>query len=267
MMWIKGAIATCIFELRRSLTIQRGMVAAVLSLFPPAMVFLLLFVAFTQDAQEIVGELKMMVVLLVSLVCVLSILLWATPNVYSELEGKSWIFSASRPKGRTSLLLGKYLASVLYSFMVCEIAITLSLLLAVVFNVAMRDVLADWAGLSGIFLLGSLTFGAMFSLIGTLFFKRAMVVGAVYVIVVECICGMMPSLIGKFTFHYHLRSLGLEWLGFFLPPPFEDETYKIIYGDHSQWFHLLCLGGATVAILGIATAIINWRQYITSDET
>lgn len=267
MMWIKGAIATCFFELKRSFTLQRGMVAAVLSLFPPAMVFLLLFVAFTQNAQEIIGELKMMVVLLVSLVCVLSILLWATPNVYSELEGKSWIFSASRPKGRTSLLLGKYLASVFYSFMVCEIAICLSLFLAVVFNVPSRDVLADWAALSGIFLLGSITFGAIFSLIGTLFFKRAMVVGAVYVIVVECICGMMPSLIGKFTFQYHLRSLGLEWLGFFLPPPFEDKTYKIIYGDHEQWFHLACLGGATIVILGIAIVIINWRQYITSDET
>ena len=131
----------------------------------------------------------------------------------------------------------------------------------------MRDAVGDWAGLSAIFLLGCLSFGAVFSLIGTLFFKRAMVIGAVYVIIVECVCGMMPSLIGKFTLQYHLRSLGLDWLGFFLPPPFEDETYKIIYGDHPQWLHLLCIGGATLVILGIATIIINWRQYITSDET
>ena len=34
--WLNGALATCTFELRRSFTIQRTAVSAVLALFPPA---------------------------------------------------------------------------------------------------------------------------------------------------------------------------------------------------------------------------------------
>lgn len=267
MNWILGSMATCFFELKRSMTIQRGFVAAVLALFPPVMIFLLLFVSFTQNEPGIIGQLKMMMVMLVSLVCVLSILLWATPNVYSELEGKSWIFSASRPNGRTSLLLGKYLAAVIYSFVVCEIAITCSLLLTVLFNIPTRDMASDWAALSGLFFLGCLAYGAVFSLIGTVFSKRSMVIGAVYVVLFEGFCGMLPSLLAKFTMQYHLRSLGFEWLGFFLPRAFDEETYNLNFGEPVVWFNLTCLLAGTVLFLFVAIMVINWRQYITSDET
>ncbi len=264
MIWAIGTIATCLFELRRSLTLQRLSVMAVLSLFPPAM---LTVMRIGDVGSELFVHLNMLIVLLVSLVCILSLLLWATPNVYSELEGKSWIFIASRPRGRTSLLLGKYLAAVIYSFGVCEIAISLCILIAVLNHAAIRDVGGLWSSLSLIFLLGCLSYGAVFSLIGTIFFKRAMVVGAIFVIVVECILGMMPALISKFTLQYHLRSLGIKWIGWFLPPPFIEKDYTFIYGQQSQWFHLTSLATAILFSLTAAMIIINWRQFITSDES
>jgi ABC-type transport system involved in multi-copper enzyme maturation permease subunit len=55
-------------------------------------------------------------VFLVALVCVLMLLLWATPNVHSELEGKTWHFLVVRPGGRIACFLGKYLVAVSVSF-------------------------------------------------------------------------------------------------------------------------------------------------------
>ena len=96
-------------------------VATVLAGFPPTMVAVIGF-----SGQSIpISDLLIMV--LVSIVAFLSQLLWATPNIYTELEGKSWIFVASRPRGRTALFLGKYLSAVGFSFAVCFISISLCL--------------------------------------------------------------------------------------------------------------------------------------------
>jgi len=91
----RGAAATCMFELRRSMSIQRISVTAGLALFPPAMLALLIFGAKVSSADGgalMIDSAQFLTVFLVALVMLLGLLLWATPNVYSELEGKSWLF-------------------------------------------------------------------------------------------------------------------------------------------------------------------------------
>ena len=47
--------------------------------------------------------------LIPEVITLFGLLLWVTPVVQAELEGRTWIYLAVRPRGRVSMLLGKYL--------------------------------------------------------------------------------------------------------------------------------------------------------------
>lgn len=262
--WLNSAIATCGFEVKRSLTFQRMAVSVVMALFPPLMLALLIMGPRSIDSGAGLPFTEFVIIFLVSLVCVLTLLLWATPNVYSELEGKSWMFVASRPGGRIGIFLGKYMAAVLFSFVVSFVALTLSVGIGTAFS-TLEDPVRLWLSMTAIFTLACLTYGAVFSLIGVLTFRRAMVVGVGYIIVSDGILANFPALISRFTARYHLQSLGLEWVGWFLPN--DKEAYQAIFGETSVSFNLISLAALTLVALAAGMYFIVNRQYITSDET
>jgi ABC-type transport system involved in multi-copper enzyme maturation permease subunit len=277
--WINGALATCLFELRRSFTFQRTAVSAVLIAFPPLMVTLLITTtkvaqnrnAFQTDLPDPVGIVAtfvpFVIVFLVSLVCLLSLLLWATPNVYSELEGKSWSFIASRPSGRISVYLGKFLTAFLVSFGISIVSMSLCVLVADRM-ISVRSPEKMWLALFGIYLLACFVYGAIFSMLGTVFYKRAMVVAAGYLIGSEFFLATIPAVIGKFTMRMHLQELGISWLGFFLPFDQGEPEYRMLYGPAwPDWAHILILIGAGSLMLALGGVIIVSRQYITADES
>ena len=140
---LRSIYATILFEFKRSMSPQRLALAGVLSLFPPTMLF------FTTVSGSNLPITELLILILVGMVSVLAQLLWATPNVYSELEGKSWIFLASRPRGRIALFLGKYVSSVVFSYAICFIAITLCLAIKTyVPPRAMTNPALDWISLN-----------------------------------------------------------------------------------------------------------------------
>ncbi len=268
--WLGGALATSRFEIARSFTIQRNGIFAVLTLFPPAMVTLILGASqFTgqgaANGGDILNLIPFLIVFLTSLVLLLAMLLWATPNVYSELEGKTWIFLASRPSGRISLFLGKYLTAIFFSYAIAMIATSLSI--AVADRMLMlEDPGRLWLSLAGIYGLACVGYGAIFSAMGTIFFKRSMVVAAGYLIGSEVFLASVPALIGKLTLRYHLQELGIRWIGFFLPVDNEPE-YRLMYGPAwPLWGNLLVILIVTALGLMIGLIVVTNRQYITSEE-
>lgn len=276
--WLTGSTATCRFELRRSFTTQRTAVSVVLALFPPLMLALMIGAAKVShlagqgpaDAKRAVDIVRtstpFAIVFLVSLVTLLSLLLWATPNVYSELEGKSWSFVASRPGGRISIYLGKFLTSVVVSFLIAFVAMTLAVLIAHQ-QLSLPDPEQLWLSLIGIYALASFVYGAVFSMLGTWFFKRAMVVAAGYLVGSELFLATIPAVVSKFTMRYHLQELGIHWIGFFVPFDSEYE-YRLLYGMASPvWVHVLIIVGTGLAALVVGMLIITSKQYITSDDS
>ena len=283
-LWLNGSLATCLFELRRSFTVQRTAVSLVLAAFPPLMITLLIITTqvakqaaigesgrVDEEVVEVVGIVQsfvpFVIVFLVSLVCLLSLLLWATPNVYSELEGKSWSFIASRPGGRISIYLGKFLASVFVSFGICLVSMSLCVLVADQL-ITLPGAQRLWIALCGIYLLACFVYGAIFSMLGTLFYKRAMVVAAGYLIASEMFLASVPAVISKLTMRFHLQELGISWLGFFFLPFDTEEEYRMLYGAAwPEWAYVLILIGAGLLALTAGGFVIVNRQYITSDET
>jgi len=74
-------------------------------------------------------------------------------------------------------------------------------------------------------------------LIGTIFVKRAMVVGAGFLIGVEGILAILPAVVAKFTMSYHLRETGLAWLGWFVP--YSESDYRAQFGPGwPVWMHI-----------------------------
>lgn len=278
---INGALATCRFELQRSFTVQRSLVTIVLALFPPVMLGLLIFgTQFAEqrtndrEIHQVMGAVQgfstFVMIFLVSLVCLLSLLLWATPNVYTELEGKSWEFVASRPGGRVSIFLGKFLASFLIAFAISTIAFSLCILISDRMLHIVNPVRL-WLGMFGVFFLACLVYAAVFSMIGTLFVKRSMVIAAGYLVGSDVIMASVPgALVNKITIRFHLQEIGIKWIGWFMPENSDagsEMEYRFIYGPAwPTWVHVMILLFAAAIVLGMGIWIIVNREYITSDE-
>ena len=266
--WLTGAVATFTFEIRRSFTYHRLSIAVALSLFPPLMISVIarIFVRGDRVAGDIGQYIEFTMVFLVALVCLLMLLLWATPNVHSELEGKTWNFVVVRPGGRVACFLGKYLVAVMISFVTALISLSGCLLVANHFF-AVEDPEYKLVCLATVYGLACLVYGAIFSAIGTIFIKRAMVVGAGFLIGVEVFLSMLPALVSKFAMSYHLRETGLAWLGWFVPE-YSEETYRFEFGEAwPVWMHITCILVMTVVALLVGMIVITNRQYVTLEES
>jgi hypothetical protein len=250
------------FEVRRSLSPQRVAVVLVLSLFPPAILTILIL----GDAG---AWTEFVTCITCGMVCLLSLLLWATPNVYTELEGKGWTYVTSRPQGRLAMLLGKYLVAVGWGFLVSAVPACICVAIG-----GSRDTLGNppWTSAAAILLclfLAAIVYAAVFSLMGVIFYRRAMVVAASYVLVIEVFVAFVPSVLGKITVRYHLQGVCFNLLGWIVP--FEEDLlenglYQAAFGLYSNFIHIGALVVYAVIALGLAALIIRFREYVTSEE-
>lgn len=258
---IQSILAVIQFELSRILTVQRMLLAVVMVLFPPFMTFLLLSTGTLSH-----GELSTSV--LSGMTCLLSLLLWATPNVYTELEGRSWTFVTSRPYGRLAILFGKYVIAAAWAFVVSEIGMTLCVLqLGESRLISGLSVVQVWTALSALLFLASMVYAAVFSLFGVLAQRRAMVVSVIWFLMFEVVFAMVPAVIGKFTMTYHLLSLLLQWVEWIFSQTGEElDEFKMLYGIAPPWVHLSAIVGMTVFALAAAAFVIRWREYLTLED-
>jgi ABC-type transport system involved in multi-copper enzyme maturation permease subunit len=265
MSYLSKILAVCAFEFRRSMTFGRLTAFFVLTLFPPVMVLLVSRVSSLSDF-------RFLVILLTFIVSALALLLWATPNVYSELESRNWTFLTSRPDGRVALVLGKYLAASISAITVSLGAISISLLIVIATQARHRpDVLREIAEfapkIAVLAVVACLEYAAAFSLIGVFFQRRAMVVGAIYAVGFEIFVGSVPAIISKFTIRYHLVAIAITWFGWFLPGRAPDEDVMIaLFKELPLWANIAALVAIPIAAMAATMYICRYREYITVDE-
>lgn len=258
-LWDKIA-ATALFDFRRSLTISRLSVFFVLALFPPAITAINLMGPGLDAAPMIIGVTVMMSGILAEL-------LWATPIVYGELEGKTWVFLATRPRGILAVLLGKYLIAVLWTSAVCSIALTMCVLLAAAAGV--HNALSIWLVYLILIILAALAYAAIFALIGVLFHRRAMVFAMAYVIVLEVVIAQIPAIINQITVRHHLTALAVKWLDFrYLGGQEVPEFFlqQVLGAQEPDWQNIVVIAINAAVALGASMWIICSREYITADE-
>lgn len=271
---LQSTLAVIAFELSRLRTWQRVFLTLVMILFPPLM-FLILWHSGAMPIPEFA------ICVLNGMTCLLVMLLWATPNVYAELEGRSWVFVTSRPHGRLSILTGKYVISVMLSFLISWIGMTLCILAtdpgSLIPGGASRGEL--WLYFTGLLFLASMVYSAVFSFLGTIVQRRAMLLAFGYFMIIEVVAALVPAVIGKFAMTYHLISLLIHWNGWSsaleevesqnsLAPQMQMAyEFELLYGIWPQWLNLLAIATMTLTMLSMAAVAIRSREYLTLDDS
>ena len=197
------------------------------------------------------------------IICLLQLLLWATPWLYCELEGKTWTYLAVRPGGKSAVLLGKYLAAAIRTTIGTVVALLLSLLI-----VRPVDGLQIFLVLGFVIAIASFSYAALFIFLGVLFPKRAMVIAVGYSLLIELLISWVPAMINQLSIQFRLRSIlltsmdFLEVNGAWKPlPGFED-----MLGNSSVMLHIGVLLILNVVLLVVANQLVCRREQVLRPE-
>ena len=260
----RSIFATVRFETVRIMRMQRIIVAIIMVLFPPTMILIL-------ESSNANPNPELFVAVFSGMICLLSLLLWATSNVYTELEARSWTFVTSRPNGRWAILFGKYFIAVGWSFLVSWLAMTLCLLIP--FDQEFQtgqSRFAIWWMFTILLFLASMSYSAIFSLMGVVIQRRAMMFAVGYFIIVEMILWFIPALIGRVAMSHHMVSITFQQLGNFVTGGDNSEAAEqiaMIWGFMDPWVHYLAIFAMTGFCLCTAAAIIRYREYMTLEDS
>lgn len=253
---LAGAWTVAAFQLRRLLTRPRLAMAAIGVVFPAAVML-----AADRAARGRLGNdanVAMLYALIPEAVCMLGLLVTMCPAVADELERGTWVHVAVRPGGRRSLLLGTYVAAVLWTVAVAILATGLALVVA--------DV-DDRAGVGRILValvvVSCVGRAALFALPAVIMPKRALVASVGVALVVEYLAGVIPAVVNQATVSLRLRSLLVDWMGWERKLPVE---VQLLVEDQPTWVHLLAVAILVATMLTVAVAILDRRQFPPSDE-
>ncbi|HUT11922.1 MAG TPA: hypothetical protein VMY42_15585 [Thermoguttaceae bacterium] len=254
---VRATLAVFRFEFRRALTPVRLAFWLGLACFPPALMALIQYQAGPSLSASLVTFI--LFVLIPEVVCLMGLLLWATPAIHAELEGRTWSYLAIRSGGKGSVLLGKYLAAVVWTALAAWLAISVSML----FAAPMGNILRLWTVLTVLVLFSSLAYGALYVLLGVVFLRRAMMITVGYTLIFEMLVGFIPAIINQFTVQYHLRGMLARWLPM--------DNLPGIWGGLFQRTapagqHIFILLAATVGLLTVAVAILHRRELVRADD-
>jgi ABC-type transport system involved in multi-copper enzyme maturation permease subunit len=197
------------------------------------------------------------------IICLLQLLLWATPWLSSELEAGNWIYLSVRPGGKTAVLLGKYLAAATRTMIGTTIGLLLALLVA-----KPEDGVYLFLVLGTLIAISSFSYAAVFTFLGTLFPRRAMVMAVGYSLLIELAVSFIPAVINQVSIQFRLRSMLFTWMDFLQvqgswrpPPGFED-----MLGNSSVLLHLGVLLCMNVGLLWIGSQLICRREQVSKVE-
>ena len=276
-------MATLTFEFRRSLTKSRVSTSLVLALFGPVMLAL---ISVLNKWEEIPYPL-MVIGIFQFLAIFLSVLLWATPVVFSELEGKTWTYIAIRPNGRLVSMVGKYLNAVFWAILTSVISLTLSCVVISNFpwqsfedeiprnarNIAeiksdwmemfafSADPVVIWWCLFPAIVFGSMALSAIFVHVGLITHKRGMVFAVIYAIV-ETVFAFLPAIVRQFTVGFHMRNIAFKHSEFRFP----DAPEGILTDFSAIWVHYVGLIIIALIHLGASIYWLHSREFITAEE-
>lgn len=189
-----------------------------------------------------------------SILLVVVPLVFGTSLVAQEAEARTLVYLLVRPLSRGSLLLGKFagawLASTLMSCV--SVTITAAILLGV-------DGFADagtWAGrlprVWAVMALGGLAYGALFTVVGLLFSRPALI-GLALAFGWETAIPFLPGSLRLFTVRHHLCA--------FLPSDLLPATLRAALGPSSPWVASAWLLGGAAVCLTVAVAVFARRDY------
>lgn len=243
------------FELMRSRTFGRIAIWCGLVLFPVALISALRVMEPSNDPEPWGFTLYFLVP---EVLCLLGLLLWATPAISTEIEGQTWIFLAMRRSGRSMVLIGKYLTAVIWTLSAALVSITLCVAI-----MGEAGGFRLWVVMCVLAALSCFTHAALYVVIGAIFYRRTMVTAVLYTLAIEYGMSFVPALVNKLTINYRLRGLLANWMDFS-----EDvrSAAENVFGAEPAATHLLVMFAITISLLGVAVFRLGHSEFPTQQE-
>jgi ABC-type transport system involved in multi-copper enzyme maturation permease subunit len=248
--------AVALFQMGRLSSRQRLLMAALGAVFPAAV--MLAVRRATGGSLDRDLAVTMIYALVPEAVCMLGLLVTMCPAVADELERGTWIHVAVRPRGRQALLVGTYLAAVVWTSIVGSLAAALAVLAAGV---------PEPAGLIGMFaalvVLSAVGRAALFALPAVILPKRALVASVAVALLVEYLAAFIPAVVNQATVSLRLRSLLVAWMGWRQRLPVE---MQLLIDLQPAWVQIACIAVLAAVLLVAAVKILEYRQFPPSEE-
>jgi ABC-type transport system involved in multi-copper enzyme maturation permease subunit len=182
---------------------------------------------------------------------------YGTALMADEVEDKTLTYLFTRPVPRGAVLLGKYLAYLVCTWLVVLPSVMLTYFLVVPFaevGGTFRSLLLDL----GILALGLAVYGAVFAFVGT-WLKRPLVVGLVFAFGWEQVAMALPGYLRQLTVAHYLQGL----VPHALP---SDNALSVLQGMFrtapSPWTSVVTLVAILAAFLWLATRLVARREYV-----
>jgi ABC-type transport system involved in multi-copper enzyme maturation permease subunit len=182
---------------------------------------------------------------------------YGTALMADEVEDKTLTYLFTRPISRGSVLLGKYFAYLMCTWLVVLPSVMLTYFLVVPLAQVpstFRSLLLDL----GILGLGLAVYGALFAFVGT-WLKRPLLVGLAFAFGWEQLAMALPGYLRQFTIAHYLQAL----VPHALPT---DGALNLLQGLFRQtpdaWVALAWLGAFLLGFLGLAMRTVERREYV-----
>lgn len=252
----RSILAVTGFQLRRLLTPPRLAMGALGILFPAAV----MLAAGRASRGQLDPDLAVVLlyVLIPEGLCMLGLLVTMCPAVADELERGTWVHVTVRPGGRKALLMGTYLAAIVWTGAIALCAVAVALAVVKVWHPE-----AVAATLAGLVLLSCIGRAALFALPAVIMPKRALVASVGVAIVVEYLAGVLPAVVNQATVSLRLRSLLVEWMGWRTKIPIE---IQLLVDMAPAWVQVVAVFMVAAILLGAAIFILERRQFPPSEE-
>lgn len=242
------------FELMRSLTLGRSAIWIVLVMFPVSLMSALRVIV---PINQVEPWGIMLYFLVPEVICLLGLLLWATPAISTEVEGQTWIYLAMRRSGRTLVLLGKYMTAVLWTLSAAVVSTTVCVII-----MGPAGGFRLWAVMCLLAVLSCFAHASLYLLIGAIFFRRTMVTAVFYTLTFEYGLSLVPAVANKLTINYRLRGLLADWMNW------EEarSAAENVFGSEPASTHLLVLAAMTISLLGVTMLRIARAEFPTQQD-
>ena len=243
------------FELARSMTFGRVSIWVLLLLFPMLLVGTLRLSG--ADTSEVEQWGIMLYFLVPEVMCLLALLLWATPVVSTEIEGQTWGYLAMRPTGRCEVILGKYLTAVVWTLSAALVSST-----GCVLMMGTAGGFWLWLVMCVLCTISVLAHASLYLLIGVWFYRRTIVTAVFYTGAVEYGLSFVPAVANKLTINFRLRGLLANWMDW------EEarSNAENVFGSASSGTHLSALLVLTLILLSLALLKVATSEFPTQQE-
>lgn len=184
-------------------------------------------------------------------------LLYGTAVISAELEAKTLTYLFTRPIAKWKIIVSKYAA--------ITALLAVSTVVSLVLSWLILGSPGGWGLIGGLVLatLGAAAvYNAIFAALGTVFLKRAMVIGLIYAVIIEGFLSFVPAVINNLTATYYLRSVVIQVYGGRVSRDLTD-----MVGDASLSFSLAVLTLMVLLALGAACLVATQREYVVTEQT